>query len=84
MVWALALVLHSLWLAEAAPYTAKDVQGGQLMCVLLEDDLLKCFGSGGYLGLGDEVQRGDDADELGDKLPPCGPGDGPHGAAGGR
>src|SRR5205809_549964 len=40
-------------------------------CALLDDAAIKCWGANdvGQLGLGDTQSRGDDADELGDRLP---------------
>ena len=42
-----------------------------ITCAILDDDSLKCWGSGynGILGLGDTEIRGDDANEMGDNLP---------------
>ena len=40
-------------------------------CVLLDNGTVKCWGqnSGGYLGLGDTANRGDEPGEMGDNLP---------------
>ena len=48
--------------------------GGYTTCVIVEDRLtlargLKCFGRGGYLGLGHNDDRGDNGGEMGDALP---------------
>jgi alpha-tubulin suppressor-like RCC1 family protein len=44
---------------------------GQQTCALLDDGSVKCWGMnhGGSLGVGDEENRGDDPDEMGDMLP---------------
>src|SRR4029079_6911095 len=44
---------------------------GSHPCALLNDGSLKCWGNnhGGALGLGDEENRGDQPDEMGDHLP---------------
>ena len=41
------------------------------ICAILDDDTLKCWGSGGAgkLGYGDTTSRGDGANEMGDNLP---------------
>ena len=41
-------------------------------CVLLDDMTLKCWGGNnvGQLGLGDKNDRGNNANEMGDNLPP--------------
>ncbi|MEM9666492.1 MAG: hypothetical protein AAF970_16270, partial [Bacteroidota bacterium] len=52
--------------------TATAIIAGNLhTCALLDDSSLKCWGSNnnGRLGLGDDDNRGDDADEMGDDLP---------------
>ncbi|HEC08209.1 MAG TPA: hypothetical protein ENI86_01420, partial [Acidimicrobiales bacterium] len=45
--------------------------GGGSVCVVLEDASLKCWGSNssGKLGLGDQDNRGDQPNEMGDDLP---------------
>mmetsp|Transcript_32509 Transcript_32509/g.81931 ORF Transcript_32509/g.81931 Transcript_32509/m.81931 type:complete len:95 (+) Transcript_32509:232-516(+) len=53
-------------------HTAKSLSGGtKHMCAILDDDSVKCWGhnDNGQLGLGDRFDRGDDEDEMGDKLP---------------
>jgi len=52
--------------------TAKAISiGSGNTCAILDDDSLKCWGSGyhGILGLGDTEDRGNSADEMGDNLP---------------
>ncbi len=52
--------------------TAKDIfTGRRVVCALLDNDSLKCWGNNEYgqLGQGDTTNRGDDADEMGDNLP---------------
>ncbi|HRI71929.1 MAG TPA: EGF domain-containing protein, partial [Polyangium sp.] len=38
-------------------------------CAILNDASVKCWGAAQYLGLGDNVTRGDNAGEMGDALP---------------
>jgi alpha-tubulin suppressor-like RCC1 family protein len=52
--------------------TAKSLTGlGVSHCILLDDDTIKCWGSGfnGALGQGDTASRGDGPIEMGDQLP---------------
>ncbi len=52
--------------------TAKDIRAGKdHTCVLLDNDSLKCWGENGFgqLGLGDNNNRGDGPNEMGDNLP---------------
>jgi hypothetical protein len=54
--------------------TAKVVHGGTYgFCATLDNGALKCWGynSGGWgaLGLGDQNNRGDNGNEMGDTLP---------------
>ena len=52
--------------------TAKQiVVGSDHTCVILNDDTVKCWGSGweGSLGYGDQNHRGDGPNEMGDNLP---------------
>ncbi|UQA56515.1 RCC1 domain-containing protein [Polyangium aurulentum] len=46
--------------------------GNEHVCALLADGAVKCWGSNisGQLGLGNEINRGDTPDEMGNKLPP--------------
>ena len=51
---------------------AKSVSAGVVhTCAVLDDDSIKCWGSNfrGALGLGDEANRGDEPNEMGDALP---------------
>jgi alpha-tubulin suppressor-like RCC1 family protein len=52
--------------------TAKAIEAGfeASTCALLDNMTVKCWGYNGYgtLGQGDKVNRGDDADEMGDRL----------------
>ena len=53
--------------------TATAVAAGENhTCAVLDNGTVKCWGlnSGGQLGLGDTDPRGDDPNEMGDKLPP--------------
>jgi RHS repeat-associated protein len=45
--------------------------GATHSCVVLDNDKVKCWGSGsdGRLGMGDTINRGDGANEMGDSLP---------------
>ncbi|MSP26359.1 MAG: hypothetical protein EXR75_14630 [Myxococcales bacterium] len=52
--------------------SAKAIAAGAYhACVILNDDTTKCWGSntGGRLGLGDQLGRGNDPNEMGDNLP---------------
>ncbi|MFN3198297.1 MAG: fibrinogen-like YCDxxxxGGGW domain-containing protein [Bradymonadia bacterium] len=52
--------------------TAKYIDGGiHTFCAVLDNDRVKCWGYGGYgtLGYGDNQNRGDGANEMGDNLP---------------
>ncbi len=52
--------------------TAKAIaSGASHVCVILDDDTLKCWGQNnvGQLGQGDTARRGDGAGEMGDNLP---------------
>ena len=51
--------------------TAKAISaGGHHTCALLDDNSVKCWGGNSYqLGLGDQNNRGDGANEMGDNLP---------------
>jgi alpha-tubulin suppressor-like RCC1 family protein len=52
--------------------TAKQISAGPShTCAILDDDTVKCWGTGslGRLGYGDENHRGDGANEMGDNLP---------------
>ena len=55
--------------------TAKKVKqiavGSVHACAILNDDTVKCWGDGadGRLGYGDENNRGDEPNEMGDNLP---------------
>jgi alpha-tubulin suppressor-like RCC1 family protein len=48
------------------------VAGASHTCAWLDDDSVKCWGFNfnGELGVGDATNRGDQAGELGDSLPP--------------
>ena len=39
------------------------------VCAILDNGSVKCWGAGGYLGLGDNTTRGDGPGEMGDNLP---------------
>jgi E3 ubiquitin-protein ligase HERC3 len=52
--------------------TAKQVEGGDIhTCALLDNDRIKCWGYNlqGQLGIGDKVDRGGAAGQMGDALP---------------
>lgn len=52
--------------------TATDISAGEVQtCVILDNSSIKCWGqnSHGELGLGDTLNRGDEAGEMGDDLP---------------
>jgi len=49
--------------------TKSFVAGYNHVCVLFQDDTLKCWGQAGARTLGDEADRGDEPNELGDNLP---------------
>ena len=52
--------------------TAKQISAGwHHMCVILDNNLVKCWGqnTAAQLGLGDTLNRGDNANEMGDNLP---------------
>jgi alpha-tubulin suppressor-like RCC1 family protein len=52
--------------------TAKEIQSGDhFVCAILNDDTIKCWGRNNYgqLGIGDNLNRGDDPGEMGDALP---------------
>lgn len=50
---------------------AKSINAGwYVTCAILDDDTLKCWGSGGILGTGDRDHRGDDEGDMGDALLP--------------
>jgi E3 ubiquitin-protein ligase HERC3 len=58
--------------ALGAGRTAKFVAGGNNhTCAILDNNTVKCWGVNGFgqLGLGDTIQRGDGANEMGDALP---------------
>jgi alpha-tubulin suppressor-like RCC1 family protein len=43
--------------------------GGVVICAILNDSSVKCWGAGGSLGLGDLLARGEKPNEMGDNLP---------------
>jgi cysteine-rich repeat protein len=45
------------------------VAGYNHVCVIFEDDTLKCWGQSGAHGYANQLDRGDDPNELGDNLP---------------
>jgi cysteine-rich repeat protein len=50
--------------------TATGVEVGfHTTCAFLDNEAMKCWGAGAWLGLGDEVSRGDHSGEMGDNLP---------------
>ncbi len=53
------------------PHTAKQITGGSSPCALLNDDRVKCWGTGwdGALGTGNTNHLGDGPNEMGDNLP---------------
>ncbi len=51
-------------------HTAKAITAATYhACALLDDDTVKCWGEGGYLGIGSTNDRGDAPGEMGDNLP---------------
>ncbi len=48
---------------------AANIAAGFQTCALLQSGHIKCWGTGGLLGLGDVDHRGDALDEMGTKLP---------------
>ncbi len=64
-------------MGDALPYvnlgtgrTAKGIAVGlEHVCALLDNGRVKCWGGGGWLGLGDANARGDGPNEMGDALP---------------
>jgi alpha-tubulin suppressor-like RCC1 family protein len=48
---------------------AQVTAGGQFTCARLGTGSVKCWGMGGYLGLGDTTSRGDSSNQMGDNLP---------------
>jgi alpha-tubulin suppressor-like RCC1 family protein len=56
----------------AARSAVAITSGGYHVCAVLDDDSIKCWGWNlyGQLGIGDDQNRGDDPEELGDALPP--------------
>ena len=69
--------LPSIDLGEGRTAVAVST-GYEFTCALLDDGSVKCWGynSYGQLGLGDDEDRGDDAGEMGDSLPPVDLGEG--------
>ena len=50
--------------------TATAITAGSAhVCALLDNHTLKCWGTGGTIGLGDTLSRGDGPGEMGDNLP---------------
>jgi len=50
--------------------TAKQISvGGYETCVILDNDQLKCWGTGSLTGLGDSMNRGGSPDTMGNQLP---------------
>ena len=43
--------------------------GGSTTCALMDDKSVRCWGLGGYIGLGDKLTRGDNPGEMGLALP---------------
>ena len=58
--------------------TAKAISaGGQHTCAILDDDTVKCWGGGRFIGQGNKDEDlGDELNEMGDKLPIVDLGDG--------
>jgi alpha-tubulin suppressor-like RCC1 family protein len=67
----LGKALHAIDLGTGHSAVSADV-GGAGTCAVLDDGSLKCWGSNfqGFLGQGDENNRGDQPGELGDALHP--------------
>jgi alpha-tubulin suppressor-like RCC1 family protein len=58
--------------SNGVKYTAKSLSAGDShACVILSDDALKCWGRNTYgqLGIGDNLNRGDAKNEMGNNLP---------------
>lgn len=56
---------------SALAVSTEGVSGNGVTCALLDDRSVKCWGRDQYggLGLGDASNRGDKANQMGDKLP---------------
>ena len=61
--------LPTVALGAGRTVKAVDLSSGSVTCALLDNNQVKCWGTGGRLGLGDTRSRGGAPGEMGDALP---------------